>query len=305
MILKDGTAELEQAISELGEFKAFLMMAPTLFGPDDLVHKYCLPTGEFVSCIRWNGIFYISGVDIVRSITYWFQAFGRKLVCRKKFEEGVFSDLRSMRIGVDSLLEPSKSPLLTLMHQNGCIRTKKKQKVFFWYAVRYDLLFMDALEREMRKERSCLAGENEKPTTLAVRAPADSFDQELASHFSMRAKTLPLNTQDPVPMLSSRMCSFVPPPVSPPPPSPPMVGARERGCSEVSAPEPKNLPCLLDAGDESDVDADDVDDPSLVTETPTPSSPKLSENNPLESHIPSVWRRNHRPNEFPESNSYY
>jgi transcription factor STE12 len=53
----------------------------------------------------------------------------------KKFEEGVFSDLRNLKPGTDACLEEPKSPFLDLLFKHHCIRTQKKQKVFYWYVV--------------------------------------------------------------------------------------------------------------------------------------------------------------------------
>ena len=39
---------------------------------------------------------------------YFFQAFGRPVRNMKKFEEGVFSDLRNLKPGVDACLEEPK-----------------------------------------------------------------------------------------------------------------------------------------------------------------------------------------------------
>lgn len=66
----------------------------------------------------------------------------------KKFEEGVFSDLRNLKPGQDACLEEpkvrslsaditsvlhtSQSPFLDLLFKYQCIRTQKKQKVFYW-----------------------------------------------------------------------------------------------------------------------------------------------------------------------------
>jgi len=92
----------------------------------------------------------------------------------KKFEEGVFSDLRNLKPGVDACLEEPKSPFLDLLFKYQCIRTQKKQKVFYWcvfflvllshmghcltdvcnrFSVPHDRLFLDALERDLKREK--------------------------------------------------------------------------------------------------------------------------------------------------------
>jgi transcription factor STE12 len=89
----------------------------------------------------------------------------------KKFEEGIFSDLRNLKSGTDASLEEPKSPFLDFLYKNNCIRTQKKQKVFYWYSVPHDRLFLDALERDLKREKM-----NQEATTVAVSEPALSFE---------------------------------------------------------------------------------------------------------------------------------
>ena len=118
-----------------------------------------------------NNLFHISGTDIVRCLSFRFQAFGRPVKNSKKFEEGIFSDLRNLKSGTDASLEEPKSPFLDFLYKNNCIRTQKKQKVFYWYSVPHDRLFLDALERDLKREKM-----NQEPTTVAVAEPALSFE---------------------------------------------------------------------------------------------------------------------------------
>ena len=106
----------------------------------------------------------------MRSLTYRFFAFGRPVVNTKKFEEGIFSDLRNLKPGTDASLEEPKSEFLDLLYKNNCIRTQKKQKVFYWFSVPHDRLFLDALERDLKREKM-----NQEPTTRATAEPALSF----------------------------------------------------------------------------------------------------------------------------------
>ena len=103
-------------------------------------------------------------------MTFRFQAFGRPVKNPKKFEEGVFSDLRNLKSGTDATLEEPKSKFLELLYKNNCIRTQKKQKVFYWFSVPHDRLFLDALERDLKREKM-----NQEVTTEAVAEPALSF----------------------------------------------------------------------------------------------------------------------------------
>lgn len=118
-----------------------------------------------------NNLFHISGTDIVRCLSFRFQAFGRPVKNSKKFEEGIFSDLRNLKAGTDASLEEPKSPFLDFLYKNNCIRTQKKQKVFYWYSVPHDRLFLDALERDLKREKM-----NQEATTVAVSEPALSFE---------------------------------------------------------------------------------------------------------------------------------
>ena len=118
-----------------------------------------------------NNLFHISGTDIVRCLTFRFHAFGRPVKNPKKFEEGIFSDLRNLKSGTDASLEEPKSAFLDFLYKNNCIRTQKKQKVFYWYSVPHDRLFLDALERDLKREKM-----GQEATTVAVSEPALSFE---------------------------------------------------------------------------------------------------------------------------------
>ncbi|KII90235.1 hypothetical protein PLICRDRAFT_84698, partial [Plicaturopsis crispa FD-325 SS-3] len=112
-------------------------------------------------------------------LVFRFAAFGRPVRSgsppspggyMKKFEEGVFSDLRNLKPGIDACLEEPKSPFLDLLFKYQCIRTQKKQKVFYWFSVPHDRLFLDALERDLKREKMGL-----EPCTAVVGEPAASF----------------------------------------------------------------------------------------------------------------------------------
>ena len=107
----------------------------------------------------------------MRCLSFRFQAFGRPVKNSKKFEEGIFSDLRNLKSGTDASLEEPKSPFLDFLYKNNCIRTQKKQKVFYWYSVPHDRLFLDALERDLKREKM-----GQEATTVAVSEPALSFE---------------------------------------------------------------------------------------------------------------------------------
>lgn len=170
-ILNDDVKESLRLIEDL---KFFLATAPANWQKNQVIRRYYLSADEgFVSCVYWNNLYFITGTDIVRCIVYKFQQFGRKIIDRKKFEEGIFSDLRNLKCGTDAILEPPKSKFLDFLYKNNCLRTQKKQKVFFWFNVPHDKLMADALERDLKKEKV-----GQSPTTIADREPALSFQYE-------------------------------------------------------------------------------------------------------------------------------
>jgi len=141
-------------LSEQGDKELFQFLAnsPKDFREGERIRKYQLKNGDYIHCILWNMHFYITGTDIVKILVWRFQNAGRHIASHKKFEEGVFSDLRNLKPGIDATLELPRSGFLEFLYKNGCIRTQKKQKVFFWYSVPHDALFCDALERDLRRE---------------------------------------------------------------------------------------------------------------------------------------------------------
>ncbi|KAI8958973.1 Ste12-like transcription factor [Daldinia sp. FL1419] len=165
--------DAQVALQQVDNLKYFLISAPVDWQPDQYIRRFLLPTGEYVSCVLWNNLFHISGTDIVRCLSFRFQAFGRPVKNSKKFEEGIFSDLRNLKSGTDASLEEPKSPFLDFLYKNNCIRTQKKQKVFYWYSVPHDRLFLDALERDLKREKM-----GQEATTVAVSEPAVSFQYD-------------------------------------------------------------------------------------------------------------------------------
>lgn len=159
-----------KTLNDLVALKIFLASAPVNWPANQIIKPFELPTEEVVSCICWNGVFYVTGTDIVRCLTYRFQAFGRQVRNKKKFEEGIFSDLRNLKCNSDAILEEPKSEFLDFLYKNNCVRTQKKQKVFHWFSVLHDRLFLDALERDLKKEAP-----GKKSSTEPVSEPAISF----------------------------------------------------------------------------------------------------------------------------------
>jgi hypothetical protein len=114
-----------ESLAQLDRLKLFLATAPSRWtsqaqaqahsstlSPLPTVHpalnRFLLPSGEYVSCVLWSGLYHITGTDIVRALVFRFEAFGRPVVNMKKFEEGVFSDLRNLKPGTDACLEEPK-----------------------------------------------------------------------------------------------------------------------------------------------------------------------------------------------------
>ena len=93
--------------------------------------RFLLPNQEHVSCVLWNGLYHITGTDIVRALVFRFEAFGRPVKNMKKFEEGVFSDLRNLKPGVDACLEePKVSPGILCI----ILRVRPVARVLFFRA---------------------------------------------------------------------------------------------------------------------------------------------------------------------------
>ncbi|KAJ1864910.1 hypothetical protein LPJ73_000160 [Coemansia sp. RSA 2703] len=151
------------------DFAGFLANAPSLFGEEatqdeeidpDITNgkhkgglrRFDFENGDKLSCIRWDSRFHITSTDIIKVLVHRFQDIKRPVVNMKKFEEGVFSDLRCLKPGVDARLEMPRSEFLELLHKHHCVRTQKKQKVFYWESVPHDVLFREALERDLKRE---------------------------------------------------------------------------------------------------------------------------------------------------------
>ncbi|KAH7103745.1 STE like transcription factor-domain-containing protein [Auriculariales sp. MPI-PUGE-AT-0066] len=170
----------------LDSLKVFLATAPSRFNQAQHPHhpqmpfqhqnlrRLQLPNQDFVSCVLWNGRYHVTGTDIVRALLLRFEAFGRPVRNMKKFEEGVFSDLRNLKPNQDACLEEPKSPFLDLLFKYQCIRTQKKQKVFYWSVLgSHDRLFLDAIERDLKREKM-----GQESTTMVAAEPALSFSYD-------------------------------------------------------------------------------------------------------------------------------
>lgn len=153
--------------------------------------KFELPEsgGESISCVFWDGQYYITGTDIIKVIIYKLRAeniFVTKDTI-KKFEEGVFSDLRYLKPGVGARLEEARSEFLAWLCRHGAIRTQKKQKVYLWDQVDWTKLVSDARDRWFKQA-------------------TETFD--VATVASSASTTLP-NAIPLDPITSSSLCDFL------------------------------------------------------------------------------------------------
>jgi hypothetical protein len=180
----------KERLLQIEELKRFLGTATSDWDPYSPIRSFSLPMGESLSCVYWNELYYITGTDIVRTLLYRFHLFGRPVTNLKKFEEGVFSDLRNLKPGTDAALEGPKSDFLEMLYKNNCIRTQKKQKVFYWFSVPHDRLFLDALERDLKRDNlgmeSASVAIAEPAISLSLDESQELFDQ-LRKSMSMSA----------------------------------------------------------------------------------------------------------------------
>lgn len=118
----------QELLNHLDRLKFFLATAPSRWNSEEsdeadpstlpvghpssahpALNRFLLPNSEYVSCVLWGGLYHITGTDIVRALVFRFEAFGRPVRNMKKFEEGVFSDLRNLKPGTDACLEEPKA----------------------------------------------------------------------------------------------------------------------------------------------------------------------------------------------------
>lgn len=225
--------KVKESLRLIEDLKFFLATAPANWQENQVIRRYYLNHDEgFVSCVFWNNLYFVTGTDIVRCIVYKFEHFGRKITDRKKFEEGIFSDLRNLKCGTDAILELPRSEFLEFLFKNSCLRTQKKQKVFFWFNVPHDKLMADALERDLKKEKL-----GQVATTTAHKDPAISFKydessslyNQLAEHMEKQKKINQIpSADDPIELPQiNKGIQGAPPgaPIQSAPPGAPIPGA--------------------------------------------------------------------------------
>ena len=105
---------------KLHDLQIFLNSVPALIHeemqhlpPDEArmprIKCFQLPSGDYISCVLWNSIFHITGTDVVRSLIFRFEITGRPVRNIKKFEQGIFSDLRNLKPGTASVMEEAQA----------------------------------------------------------------------------------------------------------------------------------------------------------------------------------------------------
>jgi hypothetical protein len=120
--------------------------------PASLAARYLdLGNKSRIACVAWGGEFYISGTDILKIVQFRLRRAGTRGADPRKIERSIISALRGLRPGRSSILLESRDPFMARLDALGCIKTRKRQKVFLWDAVDHQRLFQDALAREQRR----------------------------------------------------------------------------------------------------------------------------------------------------------
>lgn len=110
--------------------------------------------GDCITIANWKDEALVSGYDVVKTVLalYRVEHFGKYPKDRKKFEEGIASDLRNLKLGSDALLEEASSPLLKFLFRISSVRTHKRQKIFKWNVIPFKRLYADSLEKSGNRQ---------------------------------------------------------------------------------------------------------------------------------------------------------
>lgn len=151
----------------LSDLQDFLIAANRAWQPGEECRRFTI-FGDCITCACWKNESLVSGVDIVKTISalYRLNHLGDYPRDRRKFEEGVISDLRNLKLGPDAYLEQANSPLLKFLFRINSVRTHKRQKVFKWTSVPFRRLYFDAVDRDRRYQ----APSELNPRTKLVKA---------------------------------------------------------------------------------------------------------------------------------------
>lgn len=105
-------------------------------GPDERFRRFYI-FGDYISCIRWEGKFWISGPDVFKAQCALFRLDnGKPVSMKRKFEESILTQLRGISEENGMRIEASGSPLINHLFGIGAVRTRKRQKIFEWAAVK-------------------------------------------------------------------------------------------------------------------------------------------------------------------------
>jgi len=126
------------------------------------LNRFLLPTSEYVSCVLWNGLYHITGTDIVRALVFRFEAFGRPVRNMKKFEEGIFSDLRNLKPGVDACLEEPKVGVSRAYRECHLLK-----KIFFYSRPSW-IYCSNTNVSEHKRSRKSSTGQFPRPITAVL-----------------------------------------------------------------------------------------------------------------------------------------
>lgn len=120
-------------------------------GPEGALARYRLPaTLEHIHCVLWEGQYLMTSCDIIKVLRVLVRAGGHGQADRK-FKESVFSALRRYRPGLECQVELAHSRLLLWLQQHGCIRTIKRQRMYYWHKVDVFGLADEIRQRAVRR----------------------------------------------------------------------------------------------------------------------------------------------------------
>lgn len=174
----DEIAALAQFIKE-GPERASRSLACKKVGDLRGAHsKFLLPTtGEAIHCVAWEERHYITSFDIIKILKVLVVDDGTGKMfdgiidtADKKFEENVFSVLRQLKVGVNARLEEARSDMLDWLQRHDCIRTQKKQKIFYWCDVNFFVMAREIRNRCMRNGTPAKSIVAAQPGDAAARA---------------------------------------------------------------------------------------------------------------------------------------
>ena len=105
-----GTISEMSLLAGASSLSSFLRTGPkpVQVGKPVTVYEHSLGDESSVLCFVRDGRWFMSGRGVVDCVAYRLLATGTTISDHKKFESGIFSDLRNLRQGIDYQLEPAK-----------------------------------------------------------------------------------------------------------------------------------------------------------------------------------------------------